>query len=730
MLHAERKERFPTPGPVAKMTVYLDGRSMADSVSTLLTREAALSDSLLRATRATVATRDPQRILQELIALDLRLRTWAKESLSDSVALGAAQMLVAILRGSSHDVLLAVRRCRLRARCSLLRTFAFLSKERLQLAEEAAVLLGSHVRQLIQRHAYLRQRLSVSRSKADAENMLVAGHRIAPKHPHQSHDAHKARVLGSFRSDQAALLAVEQRLRSVGALQLGAAFKAPLATLPGSSFQTALDYNRIVRDSAAVGQLDALTRAARCAADHLAELEGLCTVQASALEMPPLRDLPAWQVGERRRRAAVRAKGIVRTAHMVFLEKERTAFEDRARVLEALLSTQSTLRKLASAGQISDSGGVAAEPPTPTPVPLAAPASAPGSKEAEQAEAADEWEEVPATSLTARRHRSRLDLTSPEGTVSRLSAPAWSAPLHSLLLDLELLEQEGAFGGPTELEAAPAEPGAAVSSVSPASPASPAPVSPVLGLPASDLLDLSDLSELSRGGSPGGRSPGPGVAVAMAPLLQALAHSLSSLRLVTAEGAPAMAATSQPPPWCVRPPTHAPTQRPTHPHPPLRLAAAAAPPAAPHRGEARHPELGPPLWRPPPAVASAAPAVPPAGPLPAGPLPARPKPLARAMSSQLVGESQAPAWIPSGRPSGLLRPTSAKVLRAPRVFETRTRGETIRPAPSLCRDGKMAGGVPERTTERLARVESVLLPLETPNARRVQVARRAPCWVE
>ena len=701
---------------------------MAD-VSTLLTREAVLSDSLLRATRASVATRDPQRILQELVALDVRLRAWAKKALSDSVARGAAQMLVASLRGGSQDVLLAVRRCRLRARCSLLRTFEFLSKERLQLAEEAAVLLGSHVRQLIQRHAYLRQRLSVSRSKADAENMLVAGHRIAPKHPHQSHDAHKARVLGSFRSDQAALLAVEQRLRSVGALQLGAAFKAPLATLPGSSFQTSLDYNRIVRDSAAVGQLDALSRAASRAADHSAELEGkelegLCTGQASTIETPPLCDLPAWQVGERRRRAAVRANGIVRTAQMAMLAKERTAFEARARVLEALLSTQSTLRKLASAGQIFDGGGVAAEPPTPTPVPAAAPASAPGPKEAEEAEAADESEVVPATTLTARRHRSRLNLTSPEGAASRLSAPAWSAPLHSLLRDLELLDLEA----PAELEAASAEPGAAVSSVvSYVLPASPAPVSPVLGRPASDLSDLWE-----RGGSPGGGSPGLGVAVAMAPLLQAMAHSLSSLRLVTAEGAPAVAATTQPPRF-VRTPTNAPTQPPTHPHPPLRLSTAAAPTAA--RGEARPPELGPPLWRPPPAVTSAAPAMPPA-PLPAGPLPTRPKPLARAMSSQLGKESIAPAWIPSGRPSGLLRPTSATVPRAPRVFEAslRTRGETIRRAPSLCRDGTMAGGVPERTTERLARVErvveSVLLPLETPNARRVQLARRAPCWVE
>ena len=705
---------------------------MADSVSTLLTREAVLSDSLLRATRASVATRDPQRILQELVALDVRLRAWAKKALSDSVARGAAQMLVASLRGGSQDVLLAVRRCRLRARCSLLRTFEFLSKERLQLAEEAAVLLGSHVRQLIQRQAYLRQRLSVSRSKADAENMLVAGHRIAPKHPHQSHDAHKARVLGSFRSDQAALLAVEQRLRSVGALQLGAAFKAPLATLPGSSFQTALDYNRIVRDSAAVGQLDALTRAASRAADHSAELEGkelegLCTGQASTIEMPPLCDLPAWQVGERRRRAAVRANGIVRTAQMVMLAKERTAFEARARVLEALLSTQSTLRKLASATTLSshqtfDGGGAAAEPPTPTPVPAAAPASPPGPKEVEEAEAADESEVVPATTLTARRHRSRLNLTSPEGAASRLSAPAWSAPLHSLLRDLELLDQEGAFGEPAELKAALAEPGAAVSSVvSSVWPASPAPVSPVLGRPASDLSDLSDLSE--RGGSPGGGSPGLGVAVAMAPLLQAMAHSLSSLRLVTA-------ATSQPPRF-VRTPTNAPTQPPTHPHPPLRLSTAAAPTAAPCRGEARHSELGPPLWRPPPAVTSAAPAMPPA-PLPAGPLPTRPKPLARAMSSQLGKDSMAPAWIPSGRPSGLLRPTSAAVPRAPRVFEAslRTRGETIRRAPSLCREGTMAGGVPERTTERLARVGSVLLPLETPSARRVQLARRAPCWVE
>ena len=307
-----RRKKQQTVEPVVMDVASLVRRS--------LLKEAVQHDQWLLASRQVAAVRDPSRVYRELIALDERLRKSSVQKRESCALRCAAEIIYASLCGQPKNVQMRCRRVRLRA--ALLRDLAWLDGERQSLADEAAVVLKVHSQGLIARHGALRRRLRASRSKAEAENWLVAGHRLAPKAPNMGSCA-------VLRSEQQELLTVEQRLRGLEALELAGAFRAPLAGLPGERRQRPSP----LRTSAALAQIDALLGAARRAVEHEADTAGRGTTRRASEDEPATadsarRELPTtWAggaaAGERRRLAALKARGVARTSAFAALEMEQ-----------------------------------------------------------------------------------------------------------------------------------------------------------------------------------------------------------------------------------------------------------------------------------------------------------------------------------------------------------------------------------------------------------------------
>ena len=284
---------------------------LAEAIQAALVHESTLHDRLLLANRKQLARQEPLRALNELVDLDGQLLREARRRARACAEREAALILTTkFSRRTSYDAV-RVRQRIVSSRTSLLKMLDCIDGQRAILREEAISVLEGHMGPMMKRIRTLRQRLQANRSKA--EDLSKSAGSQAGKGLRNVKTHHIAALV---RNDQNELLLAENKLRELEGITL-TTFKQPSAILCGSGL-VSLDQSLFAAPKLAVSRLQAIARAAERAAkgdfDGVAWNVALSKGQGSddgATNNGRAWTTAQWQVGERRRLAAIRARRAV-----------------------------------------------------------------------------------------------------------------------------------------------------------------------------------------------------------------------------------------------------------------------------------------------------------------------------------------------------------------------------------------------------------------------------------
>ena len=304
--------------------------SPRSAIDAALELEGELQDAGLVAARRATAREEPLAALQELAALDGRLLHEARRLARAHAEKDAALVLTTRLNRKKLFDAMRVRQRIVGSRTALLHTLDEINRQRAELRDEALHTLEDHAIRTMKRYRELRRKLAAARSKNGemAKNGdMVQGTRCAKQ----------SMVFQIIRSDQSELLECERKLRSLEDVALST-FRQPSAALCGHGL-AALNQSLFATPQLAVTRLQAIAKAAALAAKG--EIDSVAIGGAPSSDKAPVRDLATWEVGERRRLAAIRAQGIVAAPRKW---ADGADAIERARLRKELEATQTFLR--------------------------------------------------------------------------------------------------------------------------------------------------------------------------------------------------------------------------------------------------------------------------------------------------------------------------------------------------------------------------------------------------
>ena len=345
-MHAVPCTDATTPAVSSEMRVKLT----RDVLEQALRREATQSDALVRAHRCVLARKDPIPCLRELVRLDERLLAEVRRHARSATHREAALVITVGLRGGRPAAAaVRIQSALLKARCATLRHLRFVEAEREALLNEALITLEAHAVPALRRIRELRRRIAASRVKAEAAEMMVAGH-ARVKHAHEG-------LARELRQEQGALLALERSLRSLSEVGLRT-FRSSASKAAGRGLESLHSSARHAAARAGLPRLEAIVKAAgRAARGEVAIVDPPPTAEQGEAAAPPpppaptshrcLRDLNSSEIAERRRLATAKANGLMRAGLSVAVARDQAARDARDAARDQLGLTQRLLVDLA-----------------------------------------------------------------------------------------------------------------------------------------------------------------------------------------------------------------------------------------------------------------------------------------------------------------------------------------------------------------------------------------------